>query len=120
MNQSNSPKDEQPADKAYEDNLNVILLPLLTEMSQQPDISHAATYSETKQKLKAWRDQEKQAAVLAAREKVTYEYRVEDTPRYCVVEEEWELYDVYPVKWNAGNKVLVFRKQVQNSPKGQQ
>lgn len=48
------------------------------------------------------------------RERITYEYRVEDTPRYCVVEEEWELYDVFPAKWNPGNKVLVFRRECQN------
>jgi hypothetical protein len=45
-----------------------------------------------------------------SRELIYYEYRVEDTPRYCVVEEEWELYDVFPAKWNPGNKVLVFRR----------
>lgn len=47
----------------------------------------------------------------ANQELIYYEYRVEDTPRYCVVDENWELYDVYPAKWNAGNKVLVFRRE---------
>lgn len=46
----------------------------------------------------------------ASREKIIYEYRVEDTPRYCIVDEDWELYEVFPAKWNPTNKVLVFRR----------
>lgn len=46
-----------------------------------------------------------------SRELIQYEYRVEDTPHYCVVDENWKLYDVFPAKWNPGNKVLVFRRE---------
>ncbi len=37
------------------ENLNEILLPLITEMANQPEISHTITYFATKEKLELWR-----------------------------------------------------------------
>lgn len=45
------------------------------------------------------------------RDKITYEYRWEETPKYCVVEEEWEIHGIF-AGWKPGVKVLVFRKEV--------
>lgn len=51
---------------------------------------------------------------LPVREIITYEYQFYDTPRFCVMDETWELYDVFPAKWNPGNKVLIFRREFVN------
>lgn len=49
-----------------------------------------------------------------ARELVDYEYRFETTPRYKVMNELWELYDVKYMYLPNGafNFIAVFRKQV--------
>lgn len=52
----------------------------------------------------------------ASREIITYEYRFEDTPRFCAMDETWELYDVFPAKWHPGNKVLIFRRELKPLP----
>lgn len=49
---------------------------------------------------------------IVARDPITYEYRLEATPKFTTVEEGWELIDVFPNRKFNATYILIFRKEL--------